>query len=87
MSSRVVVLPNRSGRKLLGILDEPSEAAGIPVAAVLLSPGVKTRVGPHRLYRKLAPAFLSRGMPVLRGTYSHPSFLQRTVNSLLRACV
>lgn len=66
MSSRVVVLPNGSGRKLLGILDEPSEAAGMPVAALLLSPGVKTRVGPHRLYRKLAPAFLSRGMPVLR---------------------
>lgn len=66
MSSRVVVLPNRSGRKLLGILDEPPATASIPVAAVLLSPGLKTRVGPHRLYRKLAPAFLSRGMPVLR---------------------
>jgi pimeloyl-ACP methyl ester carboxylesterase len=66
MSSRVVVIPNRSGRKLWGILDAPPGAAGIPVATVLLSPGLKTRVGPHRLYRKLAPAFLTRGMPVLR---------------------
>jgi len=33
---------------------------------VLLSPGVKAGVGPHRLYRKLAPAFLAHGIAVMR---------------------
>jgi alpha-beta hydrolase superfamily lysophospholipase len=33
---------------------------------LLLSPGVKTRVAPHRLYRKLADVFLARGIAVLR---------------------
>lgn len=49
------------------MLDEPAGgAAGAAFAAVLLCPGVKTRVGPHRLYRKLAQSFLARGIPVLR---------------------
>ena len=65
--SRIVSLRNREGHALHCMLEEPS--AGTPpaaFAAVLLCPGVKTRVGPHRLYRKLSAPFLARGIPVLR---------------------
>ena len=63
--SRIVSLRNPQGELLYCILEEPpGGAAGY--AAVLLAPGIKTRVGPHRLYRKLAQEFLSRGIPVLR---------------------
>ena len=36
------------------------------VAVVLLSPGVKTRVAPHRLYNKMAAALTAQGFTVLR---------------------
>src|SRR4029079_9534202 len=65
--STIVSLRNREGHALHCMLDEPPP--GEPraaVAAVLLCPGIKTRVGPHRLYRKLSGAFLSRGIPVMR---------------------
>ena len=67
VSRTIVSLRNRQGDALHCTLDEP--AAGVPraaVAAVFLCPGVKTRVGPHRLYRKLAAPFLARGIPVMR---------------------
>ncbi len=67
MSSRIVSVLNPLGQRLHCILEEPSRgAAGAPLAAVLLCPGVKTRVGPHRLYRKLSQSFLRRGIPVMR---------------------
>src|SRR5436190_19229926 len=67
MSRTIVTLRNREAHALHCILEEPPP--GLPraeVAAVLLSPGVKSRVGPHGLYRKLSPSFLARGIPVLR---------------------
>jgi uncharacterized protein len=67
MNQRVVTLRNAAGQALHCILEEPP--AGVVrsnVACLLLSPGVKMRVAPHRLYRKLAPEFLQRGMAVLR---------------------
>ena len=67
MSQRVVSLRNREGHALHCILEEPPDGLSrARVAAVLLCPGVKTRVGPHRLYRKLSQPFLARGIPVLR---------------------
>lgn len=67
MSARVVSVRNALGQALHGVLEEPERGAqGAPLAAVLLSAGVKGRIGPHRLYRKLAPSFLRRGIPVLR---------------------
>ena len=67
MSQRVVSLRNREGHALHCILEEPPGGMSrATVAAVLLCPGVKTRVGPHRIYRKLSPPFLARGIPVLR---------------------
>ena len=67
MSQRIVSLRNREGHALHCMLEEPPGGLSrAQVAAVLLCPGVKTRVGPHRLYRKLSPPFLARGIPVLR---------------------
>lgn len=67
MSRRIVTLRNRRGHALYCILEEPAGgAAGARFAALLLCSGVKTRVAPHRLYRKLVGPFLARGIPVLR---------------------
>ena len=66
MTRRVVSIANPQGHALHCILEEPVGEPRRGIAAVLLPPGVKTRVGPHRLNRKLAQAFLSRGIPVLR---------------------
>jgi len=66
MTRRVVSIANPQGHALHCILEEPAMEPRRGIAAVLLPPGVKTRVGPHRLNRKLAQAFLSRGIPVLR---------------------
>jgi len=67
MSEQIVTIHNSAAQALHCLLEEP--ASGAPrrdVACLLLSPGVKMRVAPHRLYRKLASVFLERGMPVLR---------------------
>lgn len=67
MSASIVSLRNPQGHALHCIFEEPlGGAAGAQVAAVLLSPGVKTRVGPHQLNRKLARTFLEHGIPVMR---------------------
>ena len=67
MSEQIVTVLNSAAQALHCMLEEP--AAGPTrrdVACLLLSPGVKMRVAPHRLYRKLASVFLERGMPVMR---------------------
>lgn len=61
-----VTFLNRHGFRLFGILEEPSTAVASPLALVLLSPGVKMRVGPQGLYRRIAELALRLGMPVLR---------------------
>lgn len=66
MKRRVVTLRNAEGHSLHCVLEEPEESLRPGWFAVLLCPGVKTRTGSHRLYRKLAPAFLRRGIPVMR---------------------
>lgn len=67
MSTRIVSLRNSRGEALHCMLEEPAGgASGARFAALLLCPGVKTRVAPHRLYRKLAATFVARGVPVLR---------------------
>ncbi len=67
VSSRTAVaFVNRRGHRLFGVLHRPhTQAPGAP-AVVLLSPGVKMRVGPHRLYLKLTDLFVRLGLPVLR---------------------
>jgi uncharacterized protein len=68
MSERItpVTFPNRDGLRLVGMLHEPATGGRTDVAVVLLSPGVKTRVAPHRLYNKMAAALTAQGFTVLR---------------------
>lgn len=60
-----VTFKNRSGLTLFGVLHQP-EPASPGLAVILLSPGVKMRVGPERLYVRLADFLASLGLPVLR---------------------
>lgn len=62
----IATFPNRGGRRLVGIVHEPLDHARRDVGILLLSPGVKNRVGPHRLYNKLAAECASLGFWVLR---------------------
>jgi hypothetical protein len=48
------------------MLHEPENEVRRNVCVLLLSPGIKGRVGPHRLYLKLAAGFVSCGYHVLR---------------------
>jgi len=51
---------------LHGMLHRPSPEFARNVCVLLLSPGIKGRIGPHRLYLKLAERFASKGFHVLR---------------------
>jgi uncharacterized protein len=62
---RAVTFRNASGEMLFGILDQPQPARA-DVGIVLLSPGVKSRVAPHRLYNKLGDRFVRQNLSVLR---------------------
>lgn len=62
---RPVTFANASGETLFGIFDELA-GARTDVGIVLLSPGVKSRVAPHRLYVKLTRRLVARGFKVLR---------------------
>jgi pimeloyl-ACP methyl ester carboxylesterase len=42
------------------------EAVRGDVAVLMLSPGIKMRVGPHGLYNRMAESLVRRGLPVLR---------------------
>ena len=60
-----VTFPNRRNSRLFGILHTPTRPAG-DLGLILLSPGVKMRVGPQRLYRRISDLFVGMGIPVLR---------------------
>jgi pimeloyl-ACP methyl ester carboxylesterase len=61
-----VTFLNGRGERLFGILHEPRGHVRQDVAILLLSPGVKSRVGPHRLYVKMTHRFVQLGFRVLR---------------------
>jgi len=61
-----VVFPNPDGLKLFGILHRPADVPERKVGVIFLSPGVKSRVAPHRLYVKMTESLLRQGYPVLR---------------------
>lgn len=65
-SRAAVVFPNRQGLRLFGVLHTPEGGARTDLAVILLSPGVKMRVGPERLYCTLTERLVSLGLPVLR---------------------
>ncbi len=60
-----VTFANRRGERLVGIVHRPAHGSG-DTAVVLLSPGVKTRVAPHRLYNKLTETLVAQGYWVFR---------------------
>lgn len=64
-----VSFPNRAGLMLYGMLHAPEPALARGVCVLLLSPGIKGRVGPHRLYLKLAARLVPLGLHVLRFDY------------------
>lgn len=61
-----VVFPNKDGLRLFGVFHRPAEPRESDLAILLLSPGVKMRVAPHRLYNKMADEFVAMGFQVLR---------------------
>jgi len=61
---RPVSFTSRKGLRLFGILNTPDSRA-LDVGVILLSPGVKMRVGPQRLYRRMAGTLADLGLPVL----------------------
>jgi alpha/beta superfamily hydrolase len=65
MISTPVKFTNRNGLKLLGIIEQP-ESNPKNIAVLLLSPGIKMRVGPHRMYNKLARELVDQGFTVFR---------------------
>lgn len=61
-----VVFPNALGLRLFGILHRPALNRARGAAVLLLSPGIKGRIAPHRLYIKLARQLCEAGFMVLR---------------------
>lgn len=65
MSQRIpVTFANRQGLTLYGVLHLPDMPTDL--AVLLLSPGVKMRVGPQRLYLGMTESFLALGIAVFR---------------------
>ena len=60
-----VTFLNREGFKLFGMLHSPLQPR-TGVGIIILTPGVKNRVAPHRLYVKMARRFCDLGFHVLR---------------------
>ncbi|MEW8624375.1 MAG: hypothetical protein AB2551_01315 [Candidatus Thiodiazotropha sp.] len=65
MKTTPVLFDNRDGYKLYGIYEEPEHTTS-DITVLLLSPGVKMRVGPHRLYNKLSKKLIDHGVNVFR---------------------
>lgn len=61
-----VTFRNAERQQLVGILHLPDEPVGGRSCIVLLSPGVKMRVAPHRMYNKMAERFVRDGFAVFR---------------------
>lgn len=55
----------KNKKKLFGVLHTPANSKN-RTAIILLSPGIKNRVAPHRLYVKMARKFCDLGFPVFR---------------------
>lgn len=66
MNPTPVVFCNNQGHRLFGVLHEPDANIRKSTGIILLSPGVKMRVAPHRMYNKMAGCFVKMGFPVLR---------------------
>lgn len=63
---RPITFDNAAGEQLVGILHLPDGDATRRPCVLLLSPGVKMRVAPHRMYNKMADRYVHQGFAVLR---------------------
>jgi uncharacterized protein len=63
---KAVTFKNRNGLRLFGVLHTPAGKPPGDLVVLLLSPGVKMRVGPQRLYLRLTELFLALGLTVFR---------------------
>ena len=61
-----VIFPNAAGQRLFGMLHSPAVNRAKDMAVLLLSPGIKGRIAPHRLYIKLARQLCDAGFTVVR---------------------
>jgi len=61
-----VVFSNKEGLNLFGVLHRPGAENDRKICILLLSPGVKMRVGPHRLYNKMTEDLVELGFTVFR---------------------
>ena len=61
-----VSFTNRKGLRLFGVLERPVQNGRDGLAIILLSPGVKMRVGPQALYRRMSDEFVRMGITVFR---------------------
>ncbi|RJP23587.1 MAG: hypothetical protein C4529_03835 [Deltaproteobacteria bacterium] len=65
-----VIIKNRSNLRLYGMLHTPVGAHRKNIAIILLSPGIKSRIAPHRLYVEMAQRYAMEGYVVLRFDYN-----------------
>ena len=64
-----VIIKNRIGLSLYGMLHAPKGSQRRETAILLLSPGIKSRIAPHGLYVKMAERYAMDGYVVLRFDY------------------
>ena len=61
-----IIFANRSGYNLFGTMHYPSESVDALPLIVLLSPGIKMRVGPHGLYNRIKARLNDLGFTVFK---------------------
>ena len=82
-----VLIPNAVDQQLFGMLHLPAHNRNPGAAILLLSPGIKGRVAPHRLYVKLARRLCDAGFMVLRFDFYGLGDAQGEINEELVANV
>lgn len=65
-TKETVIFLNKKRIRLHGILQKTTDPRPKPVAIMILSPGIKNRVAPHRLYVKMSERFNALGFNVFR---------------------
>jgi len=65
-NQQAVFFSNKEGLNLFGILHSPEKEKDKNICILLLSPGVKMRVAPHRLYNRMSSQLVSLGFTVFR---------------------
>lgn len=78
-----VTFANRKGLTLFGVFHPGATHQHSKLAVVLLSPGVKMRVGPERLYNRMTELFVSLGITVFRFDFYGLGDSEGTLNEVM----